>query len=76
MKLDLHGVKHIDVDIIVEDFILSYNPPLYIITGNSSTMSDKVIKILESHDFKWMIKSHNLGEIIVLLIEIMIFYII
>jgi len=66
MRLDLHGVKHVDVDIMVEDFILKHNTPIYIITGNSNIMKDKVIKILETHDFKWIIKSHNLGEIIVL----------
>ena len=66
MKLDLHGVRHSDVDIIVEDFILKYDTPLYIITGNSKIMKDKVILILDIHNFKWIIKSHNLGEIIVL----------
>ena len=66
MKLDLHGVKHIDVDIMVEDFVLKHDTPLYIITGNSRTMKEKTIKVLDSHNFKWMIMSHNLGEIIVL----------
>jgi len=66
MTLDLHGVKHVDVDIMVEDFILSHSTPLYIIVGNSNVMRDKVTKILLKHDFKWVIKSHNLGEIVVL----------
>lgn len=66
MKLDLHGVKHVDVEILVEDFILKHETPIYIITGNSKVMKDKVIKILDEHNFKWMIMSHNLGEIIVL----------
>ena len=66
MKLDLHGVRHLDVDIIVEDFILKHNTPIYIITGNSKIMKDKVILILDRHNFKWIIKSSNLGEIIVL----------
>ncbi len=66
MKLDLHGIKHIDVDIMVEDFILNHNTPLYIITGNSSIMKSKVITILDSHGFKWVVMSHNLGEIIIL----------
>lgn len=66
MKLDLHGIIHANVEILVEDFILKYDTPLYIITGNSKIMKDKVIQILDKHGFKWMIKSHNLGEIIVL----------
>jgi hypothetical protein len=66
MKLDLHGIIHANVEILVEDFILKYDTPLYIITGNSKIMKDKVIQILDKHEFKWMIKLHNLGEIIVL----------
>ena len=67
-KLDLHGTFHRDVDIIVEDFILhdKNKTPLYIITGNSEVMQKKVIRILEKHDFKWAIRTHNLGQIIVL----------
>lgn len=66
MTLDLHGVKHIDVDVMVEDFVLNHNTPLYIIIGNSNVMRDKVTKILLKHDFKWVIKASNLGEIVVL----------
>ena len=66
MRLDLHGVKHIDVNDMVEDFILSNKTPLYIITGNSNTMKNKVIIILDKYEFKWVIKSHNLGEIVIL----------
>lgn len=64
-KLDLHGIKHIDVDILVEDFCLLTNPPFSIITGNSTTMQKKTISILDKHKFKWCILSHNLGEIII-----------
>jgi len=40
MKLDLHGVKHQDVDMIVENFILLNQGsfPLTIICGNSPKM--------------------------------------
>jgi len=34
-KLDLHGIKHIDADNIIEDYILITKPPFSIITGNS-----------------------------------------
>lgn len=64
-KLDLHGIKHVDVDVLVEDFVLSTKPICYIITGNSNTMKKKSIEVLEKHGFKWMIMSHNLGEIVV-----------
>ena len=32
--LDLHGVKHVDVERLVENFVLLNEPPLTIITGN------------------------------------------
>lgn len=66
MKLDLHGIIHSEVDNLVEDFVLINKTPMYIIVGNSSVMREKVIKILTKHDFKWIIKSNNLGEIVVL----------
>jgi len=65
-KLDLHGLKHIEVSSIVEDFILTKKTPFSIITGNSNTMKDITINILDNYKFKWVILSNNLGEIIVL----------
>ena len=40
MELDLHGVRHNDVDIMVENFILMNQNkfPLTIICGNSAIM--------------------------------------
>lgn len=64
-KLDLHGIKHEFADNIIEDFILLTKPPFSIITGNSSIMKNKCINLLERYDFKWMIISYNLGEIII-----------
>lgn len=45
-ELDLHGVKHQDVDALVENFILmnQNNFPLTIICGNSMRM----VKLVES----------------------------
>ena len=37
-KLDLHGVKHEDVERLLENFILLNAPPLKVITGNSDYM--------------------------------------
>jgi len=44
--LDLHGVKHADVDRLVENFVLLNEPPLTIITGNSQRMQEIVINKL------------------------------
>ena len=40
--LDLHGIRHYDVDRFVENFILMNEPPLTIITGNSEFMRARV----------------------------------
>ncbi len=45
-ELDLHGVKHYDVDRLVENFVLLNEPPLTIITGNSQQMKQIVINTL------------------------------
>ena len=45
--LDLHGVKHEDVDRIVENFVLLNKPPLTIITGNSDRMRELVTFVLD-----------------------------
>lgn len=52
-KLDLHGVKHGDVDRLVENFILLNNPPLEIITGNSDKMPELVRGVLDRHNINW-----------------------
>ena len=49
-ELNLHGVKHEDVDRVVENFVLLNNPPLNIITGNSQKMSKIVREVLERHN--------------------------
>lgn len=51
-QLDLHGVRHADVEQTVEDFILLKTPPVRIITGNSKTMQELVIKALDKHGYK------------------------
>lgn len=45
-KLDLHGVKHQDVDLLVENFIFANQDsfPLTIICGNSV----KMVKLVEN----------------------------
>jgi len=46
--LDLHNVKHDDVDRLVENFVLLNKPPLTIIYGNSDKMSNIVETTLRS----------------------------
>ena len=43
-KLDLHGVRHDDVDRLVENFVLLNETPMRIITGNSDKMIELVIQ--------------------------------
>ena len=52
-KLDLHGIKHEDVDRLVENFVLLNNPPIRIITGNSNQMRDIVVEVLSRHDMQY-----------------------
>ncbi len=52
-RLDLHGVKHEDVDRLVENFVLLNEPPMKIITGNSEKMTLMTLDVLDRHDFLW-----------------------
>jgi hypothetical protein len=64
--LDLHGIKHQDVDRLVENFIIVEELPLRIITGNSPIMKSMVVEILNRHEFNWEPETHwNLGSLIV-----------
>ena len=50
MKLDLHGVRHHEVDLKVENFILLNQDqvPLTIVCGNSQRMIDLVNGVIDS----------------------------
>ena len=52
-RLDLHGVKHEDVDRIVENFILLNDVPMKIITGNSEKMMLMTLDVLNRHEIEW-----------------------
>ena len=52
-KLDLHGIRHSDVERLVENFVLLNKPPLTIITGNSQRMTEIVINTLVTHDINF-----------------------
>tara|TARA_Y100000389_G_scaffold14947_1_gene13207 strand:- start:500 stop:718 length:219 start_codon:yes stop_codon:yes gene_type:complete len=68
-EIDLHGFTHIEAVDRAEDFVLMESHDTIfqcrIITGKSDTLSKKVIKMLESHEFNWYIPTWNIGEIIV-----------
>jgi len=49
--LDLHGIRHSEVNILIENFILLNRLPLTIITGNSDYMKDAVMDKCKHHDF-------------------------
>ena len=64
-KLDLHGVKHEDVERLLENIILLNAPPLKVITGNSDYMRSILEKFCLKHDVifeKW----GNWGEYTIL----------
>jgi hypothetical protein len=64
--LDLHGVFHAEVVVMVEDFILNnLTYPKYIITGNSEKMKQIVFPVLDRYECKYLIKTSNPGEIVV-----------
>ncbi len=67
--LDLHGITHLEVQTLVEDYVLLNQAylPLQIITGNSKGMQNRVTKCLKEHDFKYQIgDAFNKGYIAVL----------
>ena len=51
-KLDLHGVRHYEVDRVVENFIFMNQTllPLRIICGNSQVMIDLVFAVIKRHN--------------------------
>jgi len=64
-ELDLHGLKHIEVEDEVENFILINEPPFKIITGKSDEMRRMVKNMLDYYEYNYYIPAHNAGEIIV-----------
>jgi hypothetical protein len=50
--LDLHGIKHADVESIVEEFVCMNTGTIRIITGYSSKMKEHVNNVLLRYDMK------------------------
>ena len=47
--LDLHGIRHDDVERLLENFILLNEPPLKVITGNSTYMQNALESFCSKH---------------------------
>ena len=62
IKLDLHGVRHDDVERLVENLIL-LNEEWKIICGNSDKMiqivKEKLDWAYDNHSVKWYRNTHN-----------------
>jgi len=63
-KLDLHGIKHDEVERLIENFVMLNNPPLTIITGNSDRMYKLVLTKLSELGIGW--ERFEWGEIKIL----------
>jgi len=61
LKLDLHNVRHTEVERLVENFVLLNKPPLTIITGNSDFMKTLVTDILNKYNMVYE-QWDNAGE--------------
>ncbi len=51
--LDLHMVRHSEVDRLVENFVLIHEPPIRIITGNSDRMIELTTEVLNRHNIEY-----------------------
>ena len=64
--LDLHGVKHSQVDEVTRSFLNFIELPCQIVTGNSSKMKDIVCAVVEEYEwFCYEKDSYNYGTLII-----------
>jgi hypothetical protein len=64
--IDLHGVKHSEVEKRLEEFYFwkgKGNDESIIITGDSPEMKKMVLKFLDVNDFSYLTPLHNPGII-------------
>ena len=64
-QLDLHGIRHNDVERVVENFVLLNETPLEIICGNSDKMQQivefKLSELQQNHLKKMIIDKWDWG---------------
>jgi DNA-nicking Smr family endonuclease len=64
--LDLHGIRHQEVDEIVRSFLNFIELPCQIITGNSPQMKEIVKKVVKEYEwFSYEKDSYNYGTLII-----------
>ena len=63
--LDLHGIRHEEVERLLENFILLNEPPLKVITGNSNYMQSKLETFCYKHEVPYE-RWANWGEYTIL----------
>ena len=68
-ELDLHGIKHQDVEHTLENFFLwetkNQKQLIEVITGRSPQMQNIVTKWLDKYEFSYYIPAYNTGVIYV-----------
>ena len=64
--LDLHGVKHSQVDEVTRSFLNFIELPCQIVTGNSAKMKDIVCTVVQEYEwFCYEKDSYNYGTLII-----------
>ena len=67
--LDLHGLKHSDVETNLESWLImeynQFNFPLVVITGNSKRKKQLVYQASEKQEFKYRVHPTNPGALII-----------
>ena len=64
--LDLHGVRHSQVDEVTRSFLNFIELPCQIITGNSEKMKSIVCSVVEEYEWFYYEKdSYNYGTLII-----------
>lgn len=64
--LDLHAIKHHDVDDRVRCFLNFANLPVKIVTGRSQQMRSIVISVIEEYGYSYSYESaYNFGSLVV-----------
>ena len=69
VELDLHGIKHQDVEHTLENFFLWENKTqkqlISVVVGRSPQMQNIVTKWLDKYEFSYYIPAYNTGVVYV-----------